>query len=505
MYRRFWREALMLILLVAPVLALAVVGVLSLIHSQWFYWGFGLLVVAGLAVGGLGYWIRQSADESVDTFSPADSRWAPAEQAAWLAVQKLAVRAQTDPPQDLLASQTLAEEVVQTVAKQLHAKSEFAWLEFTLPEILLAIEQTAQRMSDSIGSRVPGSQRIKLADVMVLHRLYSRHEKSVRVAWWAYRAVRMATTPQIAVVQEVKGGVSGLGMTAGINVAQGLFARLLTEELGRTAIDLYAGRLQRTALQASQALQAEAPAPTGPVVVRLLIAGQINAGKSSLANALLGSVKAPVSELPTPGGLQEFRLQDGAALDLTVLDSPGISTLNGRYDMLVKACERVDLIVWVVKANQPARAVDLAALQGIRQWFLSRPEIRPPPMVISMTHIDQLSPAREWAPPYDIANPVRPKAALIRQAMTHVAHVLETGDDALVPLSVREGESPYNLEALWAAIASQMNDAQTTALDRALKEAHGFSLKTTFQQCYEGGRFLTSKLWHDRLRSAFKI
>lgn len=125
-------------------------------------------------------------------------------------------------------------------------------------------------------------------------------------------------------------------------------------------------------------------------------------------------------------------------------------------------------------------------------------------MVNAMTHIDRLSPVREWAPSYDIASPARPKAALIRQAMTQVAQVLETADDDLVPLSLREGEPPCNLEALWAAIASKMSDAQTTALDRALKKIHGLSLKTTFQQCCGAGRSITSKLWHHRLRSAFK-
>lgn len=502
--RRFWREALMLVLLVVPVLALAVVGFASLIHSDWFYWGFGLLVLAGLAVGALGYWIRKSADKSVATFSPPDSQWAPAEQVAWQAVQNLAVQAQTDPPRDLPAAQALAEQVVQAVSRQLHAGSDFAWLEFTLPEILLAVEQAAKRLRESIRSRVPGSQRVKLADVMLLHRLYNRHEKSVRVAWWAYRAVRMATAPQIAAVQEAKGHVSGLGMTAGMNVVQGLFARLLTEELGRSAIDLYAGRMRRSPLQAGQALQEEAPEPAAPVTVRLLIAGQINAGKSSLVNALLGSVKAPVSELPTPGGIQEFRLQDGSALDLTVLDTPGISTMNGRYDTLIQACGRVDLIIWVVQANQPARALDLAALRGIRQWFLSRPQIRPPTMVLAMTHIDRLSPVRDWGPPYDIASPVRPKAVQIRHAMKQLAQVLETGGDPVVPLSLRAGDLPYNLDALWATIASQMNDAQTTALDRALKQADGLGLKTTFLQCYEGGRFLTGKLWNDHVRPAFK-
>jgi predicted GTPase len=500
--RTYWRQIAILALMTLPLAVLMVLGVVWLLHSPWFVPSFIAMAAAGLTTAYLARSIHRSRQAPGAPLSPADGAWAPAEVQAWGQVQAIATQVQAHPPQSLDEVQQLADQVVQAVAQQLHGKNDFAWARFTLPEILHAVEQAAQHLRVSVRSRVPGAESITVAEVMALRRWYLKHESKGQMAWWAYRLFRLSTAPQVAVVQELKGAAQGAGFDASWSVVQGWMARLLAEELGRSAINLYSGRFRLTQAEARQSLLDAAPTPQGPVPVRILMAGQVNAGKSSLTNALLGSVQSPVSELPTPGGIQEFRIAARGELDLVVLDTPGLNAMGANQQLLLDACAKVDLIVWVVQANQAARAPDVAALKEIRDWFASRPEIKPPPMVLVMTHVDRLGPAREWTPPYDLVQAGAGKAGNIRLALEQVGTLLAFGDQPMVPVALRLDEAPYNLPALWSAIGASLGQAQLTALDRGLKQGLGFSLAREFGKCCEGGRFIVGKLWADRVSKA---
>ena len=252
--------------------------------------------------------------------------------------------------------------------------------------------------------------------------------------------------------------------------------------------------MRRSDDQAIVALQNAAPTIGGPVPVRILVAGQTNSGKSSLVNSLRGSVQARVSELPTRGGMKEFRFTDGGKLDLTIIDTPGLPSIAKVDKNLITTCQDVDLIIWTAQANQPARQVDLVALQAIRNWFKNNPHVVEPTIVMAITHIDRLKPFREWEPPYDIANPKREKARQIQEAVMSIGNSLSMQEEALVPVSLMDGEPPYNLDALWAVIAKQMNGASQVALGRALKQSVSFRLSEVLTQCYEGGKFIFNRL-----------
>src|SRR5207237_9985640 len=88
---------------------------------------------------------------------------------------------------------------------------------------------------------------------------------------------------------------------------RGYATRLLILETGRAAIDLYSGRLtlsddEMRAAQQSD-LAAAAAQPLAPV--RILLIGQVSAGKSSLLNALAREVRAAVGPLPTTTNASE--------------------------------------------------------------------------------------------------------------------------------------------------------------------------------------------------------
>ena len=497
--RTFWRQLAMGVLVSLPLLVLIILGVVWLIHSEWFLHGFLAMASAGIIVAVLGHSVRKSARDSRLSFQPADSAWALTERASWLGVQVIATRVQSDPPHDLEGLQNLTAEVIKGVAQNLHGDSDISWMRFTVPELLLATEEAAKELRESVRTRVPGAESISVADAMVLYRFYVKHQAKGQVVWWAYRVMRFMAAPQVAVIQEAKDYASGKGLNAALTVVQGWLARLLAEEVGRASINLYSGRYRLAVAEASDRLARAAPEAKGPVPVRILIAGQVNAGKSSLTNALLGSVKSPVSELPTPGGIREFRIEPNKDLDLVVLDAPGLTSIGGNKQMLIDACRDVDLVIWLTQANNPARAIDVDALGQIRNWFEANPRIKPPPMMMVMTHIDKISPAKEWTPPYDIVRGESAKASHIRQALEQVGKTLGFVGEPMVPVALRSNEVPYNLDALWASIGERLSEAQLTALDRELKKGPGFSPLRELKKIRDGGTFLVGKLWADRI------
>jgi len=122
--------------------------------------------------------------------------------------------------------------------------------------------------------------------------------------------------------------------------------------------------------------------------------------------------------------------------------------------------------MWVASATQPARGPDRKLLDDLRSWFGAQLTRRPAPILLALTHIDELRPAAEWAPPYDVTEPAGPKARAIRAAVNAVAGALDLRVDAIVPVAVPPGRESYNLDALWARIAAELDEAKLAQLDR---------------------------------------
>ena len=73
----------------------------------------------------------------------------------------------------------------------------------------------------------------------------------------------------------------------------------------------------------------------------------------------------------------------------------------------MRAAGRLDMSAAFLSFS--ARQADAAMLQGLRAWYTGRPDLRMPPILGVLTHIDLLSPAMEWSPPYNWREPARPK------------------------------------------------------------------------------------------------
>jgi predicted GTPase len=193
--------------------------------------------------------------------------------------------------------------------------------------------------------------------------------------------------------------------------------------------------------------------------------------------------------VPTTARAAEFRLVQDGRPAVSLVDVPGLDGGTTTPELL-KEAERADLILWVAAATQAARAPDRRALDELRAWARAQLSRRAPPVLLALTHVDQLRPANEWTPPYDVAAPAVAKARAIRAAMTVAAGALDLPADAVVPVAMPPGRAPYNLDALWARIAGELDEAKLVQLDRLRLGGAALSLRELTYQLGHAGRFI---------------
>jgi uncharacterized protein len=327
-----------------------------------------------------------------------------------------------------------------------------------------------------------------------MRRQSEHYGPAAQTGWrWGYglwRLVRVVLNPLQAAGQETSGVLVEKTASVLSYRLRAYATRMLVLEVGRAAIDLYSGRLALSEEELRAAQQSDAAAgveaPLAPV--RIALAGQVNAGKSSLVNALAREIRCAIGPVPTTARAAEYRLELEGRPAVSLVDLPGLGG-PAALELLAQA-ERADLVLWVAAATQPARAADRQGLDELRDWSRAQLARRPPPVVLALTHIDELRPAAEWTPPYDVAAPTVPKARAIRAAIDAVASALDLPADAIVPVAVPPGREPYNLDALWARIALELDEARLVQLDRVRLGGQRLSLRELAGQLGHAGRFV---------------
>lgn len=474
--RRYWREGLLAVVLALPWMSLLVFG------GIWLWQGGHVLAwaAAALTLGLLAWPLRivvrrralAEARLRLGTTAHSSQGWNAAERLAW---EKVLAIANATAPLSFTAREpliSLASQTVETVARQLHGDAVDPWARFTLPEALLLAERVARDLRREMLRHIPGIRRVRLDHLLLTQRAYERYGAAAgqiwRIGYGLWRGVRMVLNPLQAVVQEGRDLV--LDQTSGIlSISVRTHAtRLIVLEVGRAAIDLYARRLtlsdEEMAAARSSDFRTTDATPVGPV--RILLAGQVNAGKSSLLNAMAKETRGAIGPLPTTDGPVDHLLSVDGRPAVVLVDTRGFAGGMDIAKGLAGQLARADLVLWVAAATQAARAADRTGLDAIRATSRAQLERRPPPILLALTHVDQLRPAAEWAPPYNVNAPATAKARTIRAAMDAVARELELPVDTLVPVALPPGAGPYNIDALWTRIEVELGDAQLVQLDR---------------------------------------
>jgi hypothetical protein len=183
-----------------------------------------------------------------------------------------------------------------------------------------------------------------------------------------------------------------------------------------------------------------------------------------------------------------------------LLDTPGYAHGGPASDHLratQEAACKSDLVILVLHARNPARQADLEVLQELRQWFAGRPDLKMPPVLAVMTHIDLLSPALEWAPPYNWQQPRRPKEQQIQEALTAVRDQLGDHLVGAVPVCTAPGKV-YGIEEWFLpTLMELLGEARAVAVLRCLRaEQDANKVGKIVQQVVTAGGQLI-RLWRE--------
>ncbi|MGO8751012.1 MAG: GTPase family protein [Thermoguttaceae bacterium] len=486
---------LLFLVYVFPYIPLAVAGFVWL-YERRLLWTWLVLTGVVTTVGwGVGLWLRartmgqggqsRAGRRTAGEVQP-DPRWAPTGQTAWHKVEAIAQRAQK---QDLPLDRPdptwkLFREVLETVAHEFRPDAKEPAMEVPLPQALRTAELVARDLREVLSENVPGSHIFTLGDLKRLHKLAAWGQQWYFVYRFFLRIGRFSMNPVSALVSEVRDVAAGDFWETSTVEMKRWAVGFCVRQAGFYAIQMYSGQAvgdeslsqyqtQRSQQDADRAQTADKRLAEEPL--RILVLGQVKAGKSSLINALFGETRAAVDVVPRTRNVEPYLLQREGIPTAIILDTAGYEDQGDEspFAGLEKEVAASDVVLLVCSAQSASRAADRRLLDALRAFFHARPDRVPPPLVAALTHIDQLRPLAEWNPPYDLAHPVGLKAENIRDAMQAVEQDLRlTPDQVVAPVCLRP-DRLYNVEeGLAPAILTAMPEAQRVKYLRALRQYH---------------------------------
>lgn len=513
--RHFGRLQLLALLITAlPLLLLPLMGVLWLWQSGMLWVWLGLLAFSGAGGYGLHRLLiwrarrREAAGISDRPVTEAGKHWPPTADEPWQAVSDLAAAVN---PKDWPLSEgaklwQLGRDTLETVARHYHPQRQHPLLELTLPHALLIIERASHELRHRITDHVPFSHRLTLGSVSrakVWKEHFTRLERVYRVGYGII-------DPTSVVFREFRREMGNRVLGYGSEQIQTWLLQEYVRKVGYYAIELYSGQLlltdddpvaRLTRRSDPQVKQSQAEQPQE--LLRILVLGRRNAGKSSLINGLFGELTAADDVLAdTTAQVTAYPFKRDGLTQALVLDTPGLDTPQFSTHALAHELAAADLVLWVTAANRPDRQQERRQLDEMRQRLQQDNARRSPPVLFVLSHIDRLRPFREWAPPYDLTAGGSAKADAIIAAGQAAASDLALDPAALIPVCLQP-ERRYNLDdALWAAILAQQDEALRVRLLRCVSDRRQRENWTLlWQQLANAGRLFTGAT---RIRSAGK-
>ncbi len=462
-----WPWAIVFLLLVLPWLALVALGVFWLWQNHYLVTGLVILASFYGAATLLNHWLKHRQIEPFQLPDvQADERWSPAAQDIWGELDKLIeeLNPADYPLTDSARLLQLVQQVNRKVARHFRPRAGKAELDIPLRNILFITEQVSRDMRQLLDEKVPFSHLLTIDEGLKLWKWKQRLEKG----HFIYRMGRMLLSPTTAIPAELSGFFQGKVAQYPRGLLEQWLLRTLVKKTGYYAIALYSGQLAPPVLAEPEPQPGLAPEMKQPL--RILVVGQLKAGKSSLINAMLGELRAAAHVLPLTDELTVYKLKQDDSGVVLIFDSPGYGDESHWFE---KEPERAlggfDLVLLVCSATQAGREADAQFLADLRNWFDQRLHRSMPPVLAIVTHIDQLRPLREWQPPYDLQTPQNDKARNIREAQETVAEALRIPVSDCIPVSLQTGTN-YNIDAIWAALADKWPESKRAQYLRCLPE-----------------------------------
>ncbi len=468
-----------LLLLVLPGLIVFGLGLFWLWQAdQVLWWLVGFALCGGVGFGLQQWLVKRDRRLLADAVTEPNPDWPPSADAVWEKVDALAAGCDPAdwPLDDGSRVLELGRRTLDEVARAYHPEVDQPLLELTVPHALLIVERACRDLRRDVTEQIPFSHRLTMGDLLRMQRWKDTAEKAFDV----YRAGRMVINPLDALIGEAWRHLRERSFGLARNEIHRWLLRAFVRKVGYYAIDLYSGRVPLDDADPAQGVSAGSKADRAEAItrsaddeaepLRILLLGRANAGKSSLINALFGRLVSATDALPdTTRSLMPYTLEREGLTRALVFDSPGCDTALFDPERIERAAREADLILWVSAVNRPDRQQEREVLDRIRAHLAASPQRRPPPLILVATRIDQLRPAAEWAPPYDLADPQRPKAVNIRAAVGALGEDLDIAIARIVPVCLAEGRV-YNVDdGLWATVLAEQDAATRSRLLRCME------------------------------------
>ena len=459
---------------------------------------------ASLAVTLVGWQLlRGLRHDPVPPLVEPDLAWPPVGMAAWKEVEALATAIEAedlplDQPERLL---DVVRRVVETVARHYHPASPAPWLETPVPYVLRIVELAVRDLRRASMDYVPAAHILTVRD---WQRLWGLAAWAKRSYFW-YRILSFLVNTPAAVLRESRDKLFGRLQKLSVEALKRWAIGFLCEA-GYYAIQLYGQYLRLDDAECSDELQKQSRAEVGVAAeerealekepLRLLVVGQVKAGKSSLINALFGECRAATDVIPTTRRVESYVLEREGLRQAVILDTAGYDDEGPQplVDALGDHLFRSDIVLCVCSVTSAARSADRAFLDMLRESFQNRPDRPMPVMIVVATKIDLLRPLAQWSPPYCLCPPDGAKAEQIVAAVEAIGQDLNVGLGEIVPVCWRG--RIYNVEeGLVPAILERLPAAGRVRYLRCLRQHRSEETwSLLWQQAVRGGRVLVNSL-----------
>lgn len=522
-----WRSIFVVVLLLFPFAVYVCAGGWALWQQRLLTWlWLPIPICWGLAFLFLRKWKKHFGPPEVETEIPL--HWTPRDQAAWKIVETRSKDLGDLPPEELTRVQFYVDTALELsleIARVYHPKADDPISQLTIPEILAALELVFEDLAEAVDDYVPAGHLLTVNHYRHLAKI-PKWSKTLSKFYWPLSTV-LAPTTVVARYAASRFVVSPVTKDIQANVLA-WFTMMFIQRVGYYAIELNSGRLAGGAKKFRETLKkmertrnpgsteakpakaaASAPSSEGgktetshendneKTEVTLALVGQTKAGKSSLINAILGDAHAETDILPATSEVKRYQLDWEPTNDrLVLLDTVGYAT-DGATDKQIKetqkAVQSADLVLFVLHAGSSAREPDRQMLQTIQDWFFEKKELKPVPVLGVLTHMDLLSPAMEWEPPYDWQTGDRPKEISIREALEYNRELFGESIAGIVPVcSDGERDRIYGIEEyLLPAITPLLDNARASAVLRSLhQDINQDRVQRVVQQFWNAGKTL---------------
>ena len=487
-----------------PLLLAAVVFPLAILAGYGLYFiylnGHALYFFAILASGAVIaivslFWLKRNADQALastldEDLVEASANWGEFDKQVWLELNNhVGQQLERNPGWSDLREYGL--ELISLTADRYNKNDSRKELAFSAPELLVMTEEISRRYRYFLKTHVPFVEKVRFSTLKLLYEHKGKAE-TVKSWWDVYRTYRLFSP--IGALSEARGQIFGKIFGNFNDELQVKLKRALLQEVLNVAIDLYSGRFRvgddeleqsQSAIQDSKCM-ARALDP-----LRVCLLGQVSSGKSSLVNALTNNMVAEVSRLPATNDIQVYQCSLDGVDTIHLVDLPGLDADASREQQLLEQVTNSDLIIWMLKANQPARSLD-TQFQGKLDAYYAKSENRSrkrPAIIGVLNQVDLLKPVAEWDPPYDLNNSAANKAKTINEALEYNQELLVL--DSLMPLSISDDKVPFNLSSLKSLIDEHYENGVQAQLNRRRIESGDKSeLTEQARRVYQAGKSL---------------